>query len=108
MVGHFFVALRNFAIDWWPLFLIVFYAMMLYLFWRVLALMPRVKPAKVETGSATVRFDEVAGLDEAKAELLEIVEVLRDPKRSTQRGARVPEGRLRYGPRGTGKSRLGV
>src|SRR5437868_10139167 len=51
MVGHFFVSLRNFAIDWWPLFLIVFYALMLYLFWRVLALMPRVKPAKVETRS---------------------------------------------------------
>jgi ATP-dependent Zn protease len=76
MVGHFFVGLRNFAIDWWPLFLIIFYALMLYLFWRVLALMPRVKPAKIETGSSSARFDEVAGLDEAKAELLEIVEFL--------------------------------
>src|SRR5438477_12560292 len=106
MVGHFFVGLRNFAIDWWPLFLIVFYALMLYLFWRVLALMPRVKPAKVETGSASARFDEVAGLDEAKAELLEIVEFLRDPKRFTKLGARVPKGILLYGPPGTGKTLL--
>src|SRR5438876_1015831 len=106
MVGHFFVGLRNFAIDWWPLFLIVFYALMLYLFWRVLALMPRVKPAKVETGSASARFDEVAGLDEAKAELLEIVEFLRDPKRFTKLGARVPKGLLLYGPPGTGKTLL--
>src|ERR671934_2578747 len=106
VVGHYLKELRDFAIDWWPLFLIVFYALMLYLFWRVLALMPRVKPAKVETGSASARFDEVAGLDEAKAELLEIVEFLRDPKRFTKLGARVPKGLLLYGPPGTGKTLL--
>ena len=106
VVGHFLVGLRNFAIDWWPLFLIVFYALMLYLFWRVLALMPRVKPAKVEQGSTSIQFHEVAGLDEAKAELLEIVEFLQEPKRFQKLGARVPKGILLYGPPGTGKTLL--
>ena len=104
MVADFFHWLRNMALDWWPLLAIVFYGLLLYLFWRVLALMPRIKAAKVEQGSTSVRFDEVAGLDEAKGELLEIVEFLRDPARFERMGARVPKGILFHGPPGTGKT----
>ncbi|MEW6707477.1 MAG: ATP-dependent zinc metalloprotease FtsH [Pseudomonadota bacterium] len=53
-----------------------------------------------------VRFDDVAGVDEAKAELQEIVEFLRNPKHYGRLGARVPKGVLLMGPTGTGKTLL--
>ena len=50
-----------------------------------------------------VTFNDVAGADEEKEELQEIVEFLRDPQRFTALGARIPKGVLRVGPPGTGK-----
>ena len=53
-----------------------------------------------------VTFDDVAGVDEEKAELQEIVDFLRDPAKFTAIGARIPHGLLLVGPPGTGKTLL--
>ncbi|NMB35426.1 MAG: ATP-dependent metallopeptidase FtsH/Yme1/Tma family protein [Firmicutes bacterium] len=53
-----------------------------------------------------VTFDEVAGADEEKAELQEIVEYLKSPKKFNELGARIPKGVLLVGPPGTGKTLL--
>ena len=53
-----------------------------------------------------VRFDDVAGADEEKAELQEVVEFLKNPQKFTELGARIPKGVLLVGPPGTGKTLL--
>ncbi|NQW12247.1 MAG: ATP-dependent metallopeptidase FtsH/Yme1/Tma family protein [Alphaproteobacteria bacterium] len=57
-----------------------------------------------KTGRVT--FDDVAGIDEAKAELEEIVEFLKDPQRFQRLGGKIPKGCLLVGPPGTGKTLL--
>ncbi len=54
----------------------------------------------------TVTFDDVAGADESKEELKEVVEFLREPQKFIQLGARIPKGVLLVGPPGTGKTLL--
>ncbi len=63
--------------------------------------------ARMFTGDQpTVTFDDVAGADEAKEELAEVVEFLREPDKFIQLGARIPKGVLLVGPPGTGKTLL--
>jgi cell division protease FtsH len=92
------------ALTWLPIF---FFAVLVVLIWRTIRLMPRVKPNMIEPNSqASVTFADVAGVEEAKAELQEVVDFLRDPKKFARLGARVPKGLLLYGPPGTGKTLL--
>ena len=58
------------------------------------------------TGSKKVTFQDVAGADEEKEELEEIVQFLRDPEKYTALGAHIPKGVLLVGPPGTGKTLL--
>src|SRR5947208_2473233 len=103
-VTHVLDEIARIALTWLPLLMI---CLIVYLLWRMVQLMPRVKPAQIQPGSKTsVKWDEVAGLEEVKAELQEVVEFLRDPKRFERLGARVPKGILLYGPPGTGKTLL--
>lgn len=61
--------------------------------------------AKIE-GDTKVRFKDVAGCDEEKEEVKEIIDYLKNPKKFTDMGARIPKGMLMVGPPGTGKTLL--
>jgi cell division protease FtsH len=62
------------------------------------------KARLVSEGSPKVTFKDVAGVEEAKEELTEIIEFLKDPKKFTRLGGRIPKGVLLMGPPGTGKT----
>src|SRR6266496_3610349 len=100
------VVFRDEFANWLPLLFAVLLIMMVYILWRTLQVMPRVTAAKTITAKSNVSWDDVAGLDEAKEELREVIDFLRDPVRFGRLGARVPKGILLYGPPGTGKTLL--
>ena len=60
----------------------------------------------VEEGKVKTRFSDVAGVDEAKEELVEVVDFLKQPKKYTDIGGKIPKGVLLVGPPGTGKTLL--
>src|SRR6476646_9234816 len=100
------VVFRDEFANWLPLLFGVLLILMVYILWRTLQVMPKVTAAKTITASSKVSWDDVAGLDEAKGELHEVIDFLRDPERFGRLGARVPKGILLYGPPGTGKTLL--
>jgi cell division protease FtsH len=100
------VTFRDAAAAWLPLLFAVLLILMVYVLWRTLQVMPRVTAAKTIKANTAVTWDDVAGLEEAKEELEEVVDFLRDPRRFAALGARVPKGILLYGPPGTGKTLL--
>jgi len=60
----------------------------------------------VAEGDTGIRFADVAGVDESKQELVEVVDFLKNPERYTEMGAKIPKGVLLVGPPGTGKTLL--
>ena len=66
----------------------------------------RSRAKRITTGAQRVTFDDVAGVNEAKIELEEIVDFLKNPKKYSALGARIPKGVLLLGPPGSGKTLL--
>jgi cell division protease FtsH len=87
---------------------------LLILFWifrrmsgsRAAGALGRSRARRYQPGRETVTFADVAGIDEAKQELTEIVDFLRDPDKYRRLGGRIPRGVLLSGPPGTGKTLL--
>ena len=88
--------------------------LLLLLFWifrrmsgsRTAGALGRAKALRYQPGKETVTFADVAGIDEAKQELTEIVDFLRQPDKYRKLGGRIPRGVLLSGPPGTGKTLL--
>ncbi|MCX7024311.1 MAG: ATP-dependent zinc metalloprotease FtsH [Spirochaetes bacterium] len=89
----------------------------MYFFWRILQkrmsgaggnvlALGQNKAIIVAEGDVTTRFVDVAGVDEAKEELVEVVDFLKNPKKYTDIGGKIPKGVLLVGPPGTGKTLL--
>jgi len=87
--------------------LILFGALALVLFRIVTGRVPSLEKARtIDPQDVTVTFNDVAGVDEAKDEVREIVDFLREPARFASIGGRIPRGILLVGPPGTGKTLL--
>jgi cell division protease FtsH len=99
--------IQNQALNWEPVIAILFFTALIFMMWRMMKVMPRIKPQQIKpTSDQSVTFADIAGVDDAKAELQEIVEFLREPKAFKALGAKVPKGILLHGPPGTGKTLL--
>lgn len=101
-------AIMDFILSWLPLIIII-----AFYFFRFSAIAGGDNPfgfskskARLMQVKGKVTFNDVAGIDEAKNELKEIVDFLKDPEKYTDIGAKIPRGCLLIGPPGTGKTLL--
>ncbi|MGJ3245311.1 MAG: ATP-dependent zinc metalloprotease FtsH [Elainellaceae cyanobacterium] len=106
--GNWFVGLLN-----WLLFPLIFLGIWLFILRRAQGAggpaalsVGKSKARTYSEGDTGIKFEDVAGVDEAKTELQEVVDFLRDSRKYTRLGAKIPKGVLLVGPPGTGKTLL--
>jgi cell division protease FtsH len=98
---------QQFGNDWQGFASLLFIVLFAVVMWRTLKSMPKTKPVEISPdANVEVAWSDIAGVDEAKMELQEVVDFLKDPKKFVKLGARVPAGVLLHGPPGTGKTLL--
>src|SRR5579872_2130542 len=107
VLAGFWGGLESWALGALPVFEIIFLVAMVSILVAFLRRMPRTRPQEIKPDSASaVGWEDIAGVEDAREELAEVVEFLRSPDRFAKLGARVPRGVLLHGPPGTGKTLL--
>ena len=103
----FFDDVKTFGLEWSGVATLLFMFVMVWFFWRIVRSMPKTKPQQLKpSAKSAVGWDDIAGVEDAKEELKEVVAFLKDPKAFRALGATVPKGVLLHGPPGTGKTLL--
>jgi len=103
------------GVNFWDVLVPIMYiAFAIFIFWMLWRMLAGANKGAMQFGKtkvksysmSKVKFSDIAGMDEEKAELAEVVEFLKNPKKFTDLGARIPKGVLLVGQPGTGKTLL--